>query len=256
MEQKDELTKDKLWLEFSRNPSKELRNKLVLRYISLVKTVLRTIKIPQTSILTKQDLINFGIIGLIEAIERFDLRKEVKFETFAYQRIRGSMLDEIRRVDWLSRSARQKAQEVLNSAEQKSSSDNLDFPKSIDKAQLNEKELAQFALALQSSQEAFFIGEVSPTENENNDINFLENLPYPDDKSPLEKMVDNEKIQLIVDILKSLPERDRLIITLHYYENLKFREISAFLGISESRISQIHSAVIKRIREKFRKLEE
>lgn len=248
---------DEIWIEYRKTKSPELRNKLVLKYISLVRSILRTINIPPDSILNNQDLINIGILGLVEAIEKFNPEQNVKFETFAYTRIKGSILDELRRVDWLSRSTRKKAKEVLETLDKTFvESGSYDFNSIGRSLGLSDKELKDYLMAYQTSQESFFLSDNFEILGDDEEVSFLENLPATDSKDQLENIVDNEKVQIIYHFLLSLPERERLIMTLHYYENLKFKEIGKIIGLSESRVSQIHSSVIKQLRNKFKQMEE
>jgi len=246
-----------IWLQYKKDKSLELRNQIVLKYISLIKTILRTIKLPPNSILTSQDLINVGIIGLVEAIDKYEPEQNIKFETYAYQRIKGAIIDELRRLDWLSRSARKKAKDVISTIDKsfilQGESNISELFKELN---LSEKELKEYIKAYNSSKESFFINESIENIEDGEDVSFLENLAAEEEKSTLEKIVDNEKVEIIYNFLISLPERDRLIVTLYYYENLKFKEIGNILGLSESRVSQIHSNVIKALRKKFQELED
>ncbi|MGB9770704.1 MAG: sigma-70 family RNA polymerase sigma factor [Candidatus Kapaibacteriota bacterium] len=245
-----------IWNKYKKNPDAELRNQLVLNYIPLVKSILRKFNIPENSILTNQDLINVGIIGLVEAIEKYEPEQNVKFETFAYNRIKGAIIDELRKVDWLSRGARKKAKDVVETIDRAFvQSGNNSYEEISKRLNLTEKEFNSFIFAYHSSQEAFFYTESTLIEEESQEIEFLENLPTPDSKTTLEELVENEKVQIIYNFLLSLPERDRLIVILYYYENLRFKEIGKILGLSESRVSQIHSSVIKRLRNKFKELD-
>lgn len=248
---------NEIWLKYKEKPDEELRNTLVLKYISLVKAILKKFRLPENSILTNNDLINIGIFGLVEAIEKFDPSMNVKFETYAYPRIKGAILDELRKIDYLSRDARKKAKDFTETINRSFVQDGETNIENItQKLNLSEKVLKTYILAYQSSKESFYLDEGIEIDDDGQKLDFLENLPTPEEKSTLEEIVENEKIQLIYQFLLALPERDRLIITLYYYENLKFKEIGQILGLSESRVSQIHSSVIKRLRNKFKALEE
>ncbi|QLH54208.1 MAG: RNA polymerase sigma factor for flagellar operon [Candidatus Kapaibacterium sp.] len=245
------------WLKYKETQDLKLRNELVLKYISLVKSILNKFKLPESSILTKQDLINIGILGLVDAIEKFDPNQSVKFETYAYPRIKGAIIDELRRIDWLSRGARKRAKEVIESMDKSFvRGGKTNFDELAKNLNLSESEFKSYILAYQASKESFYYTEIIEIEDDGQEIDFLENLASEDEKTALDEMVENEKVQLIYDFLLMLPERDRLIVTLHYYENLKFKEIGQILGLSESRVSQIHSSVIKRLRKKFEAFEE
>lgn len=247
---------NKIWILYKSNRSLELRNKLVLTYVPFVKSILRHINLPSNSILTESDLINFGIIGLIESIEKFDPEQNVKFETYAYQRIRGAIFDELRRFDWLSRNSRKKVKEYIDTVDKSFAEKGIyDLNDILKRLNINEKELKEFVKAYQSSQEAFFLGDIIEITEDENEVSFIDNLPDNKDKTTLDEIVENEKVQIIFEFLMKLPERERLVVTLYYYENLKFKEIGKILGLSESRISQIHSFVLKKLKKKFEELE-
>ncbi len=245
------------WFNFRKERTSELRNKLVLKYLPFVKTIIKSINLPPNSILSNNDLVNIGIIGLVEAIEKYDPEQNIKFETFAYPRIKGAIFDELRRIDWLSRNTRRKAKEFSDKLDryfvQKGEYDLKELSKVLN---LDEKEMKEYLLAYQTFQESFFIGENLEFVEDNEEIPFIQNLAIEEEKNPLENIVENEKVQIIYRFLLSLPDRERLIATLYYYENLKFKEIGQILGLSESRVSQIHSSIIKRIRNKFKEMEE
>jgi RNA polymerase sigma factor for flagellar operon FliA len=247
-----------IWKSYKLQRDSSLREKLVLNYISLVRSVMKSISIPANSILTRDDLISSGIIGLIDAIEKYDPNRGVKFETYAVQRIKGAILDELRKVDWLSRTARQKVTEISSTLDsiQNETTTEPTFPEAISKLNINTSEINSYLLAYRSSKEGFFINETSFNGDDEEPTSFLENIPDESQKSPLDVIVDEEKISIIMDYLNTLPERNRLIITLYYYENLKFKEIGKLLNISESRVSQVHSEVIAQLKEKFKTIEE
>ncbi len=247
---------NKTWLLYKNSKSLELRNKLVLAYVPFVKLVLRNINLPTNSILSESDLVNFGIVGLIESIEKYDPGQNVKFETYAYQRIRGAIFDELRRIDWLSRNSRKKAKEFIETADKSfAEKGRYDLDDVMKKLNVDEKELSEYVKAYQSSQESFFLGDVIELNGEGDEVPFLENLPDNEEKTALDEIVENEKVQIIYEFLKKLPEKERLVVTLYYYENLKFKEIGKLLGLSESRISQIHSFVLKKLKKKFKEFE-
>lgn len=247
-----------IWELYKLQQSDSLREKLVLYYIPLVRSAIKTISIPTASILTRDDLISSGIIGLIDAIEKYDPTRGVKFETYALQRIKGAILDELRRVDWLSRSARQKAQEVISALEsiQNDAANGTTLFELSSKLDIDDSEINRYLSAYQSSQEAFFISETTFTDDEEEPTSLLESIADEDQKSALDEIVDKEKISIILDFLNSLPERNRLIMTLYYYENLKFKEIGKALNLSESRVCQVHSEIIEQLKKKFKVIEE
>ncbi len=244
-----------IWDEYLRTRDFNLRERLVLFYLPFVKGILSSFSIPKNSVLTKEDLTSAGILGLIWAIEKYNPEFGVKFEVYAQHRIKGSILDELRKVDWLSRSSRNKAEKFLKIIEQIESEITTDseFVSLSERLEVDETELRKYFQAYNSYLSANFVrgSQIIDSEEE---VNLLENIP-DDSKTPLENIVSQEKIEVITDFLKSLPERSRLIITLYYYENLTLKEIGKLLNISESRVCQIHSEVIAQLKSKFQSLD-
>jgi len=231
------------------------RDKLIIENLPLVKYVVNKFLIYLPSFVDKEDLAEYGIIGLLEAAERYDQRKDTKFSTYAISRIRGSILDYLRSQDWLPRSVREKAtaaQEVYFSLEQKLNRPPL--PEEVASA-LNigtsewEKLLAEINFSIFLSLEEY---------NQKNDDNGKENrgTQFVDNKyhDPLSHLETQEEKELLVEVLKKLPKRERLVITLYYYEGLMIKEISMVLGISESRVSQLHHQGLYTLRTKMNKI--
>lgn len=253
-----EFSIDELWELYLSNRNTESRNLLVLRYIFLVRSAIQKLNLPKYSMFSKDDLVNTGIIGLIEAIDKFDPSIGAKFEYFAYQKIRGKILDELRKIDWISRDARQKAQNLQYaiSTIHSESGEKPTYMEVLEKMNITEEEFKKFVLAYESYRLSFFVGEGQILNVDGEEIPILENYPDVESIEPLDKLIEEEKIKIIANFLESLPERNRLIMILYYYENLKFREIAQILEISESRVSQIHSQTISLLKKKFQELEE
>jgi RNA polymerase sigma factor for flagellar operon FliA len=187
---------------------------------------------------------SIGVIGLNEAIERFDPYRGVKFETFASQRIRGIMLDEIRKVDWLPRSVRDKYKKAWKSLSELNM-DKVNGEKYARAIKMSVGEFDQIKGYLANAEA------VSLTRSIGEDMT-LEDV-ISGDSEVIERYEDIELKEQLVEALKQLPERERTIVTLYYYEDLTFKEIGKALGISESRVSQIHSEVVERMKQLFRK---
>ncbi|MCZ7603263.1 MAG: sigma-70 family RNA polymerase sigma factor [Ignavibacteriales bacterium] len=196
-----------LWSEYKKSPNFELKKEIVITYSNLVHYVIHNSKFINYDIFDEKDYFQFGIEGLSEAIDRFDPDYGTKFETYALQRIRGKIIDEIRKVQ--SKYRVQTNSNILAT--------NLSLNKSV------------------SDDESFMLYEVIPDDNEEPDET-LENL---------------EAKELLVEALQKLEERDRLIITLYYYEHLNYKEIAQILGITVSRVSQVHSKIIDKLRSKL-----
>jgi RNA polymerase sigma factor for flagellar operon FliA len=196
-----------LWSEYKKSPNSELKKEIVVTYSNLVHYVIHNSKFINYDIFDEKDYFQFGIEGLSEAIDRFDPDYGTKFETYALQRIRGKIIDEIRKVQ--SKYRVQTNSNILAT--------NLSLNKSV------------------SDDESFMLYEVIPDDNEEPDET-LENL---------------EAKELLIEALQKLEERDRLIITLYYYEHLNYKEIAQILGITVSRVSQVHSKIIDKLRSKL-----
>ncbi len=229
-----------IWIQYRDTKSHDLRSKLFYSYLRLVKFVMRKFAVNAASmkgVIERKDLMQVGMIGLLEAIERYDPERGTKFETFALSRIQGAMQDELRRIDWLPRSERKKIREAR---------DDNGLPV--------------------ESKHGYSIGtsDVMLTREGLTRLNELEGGSSGHNKNPeiadttpdiREQMNTNNVVQLISDQIEKLNERDRLVITLYYYEEMKFREIAEVLGLTESRVSQIHSTVIAGLRRNMKTLE-
>ncbi|MCL5035345.1 MAG: FliA/WhiG family RNA polymerase sigma factor [Bacteroidetes bacterium] len=238
------MTTQELWKKYSRRRSAATKKELVLAYLNLVKFAARAINLPSRCVFNNEDLMSIGIIGLNEAIERFDPARGVKFETFASQRIRGIMLDEIRKVDWLPRSVRDKYKKASKSLSELNM-DTVNGEKYAKAINMSVSEFEQIKGYLANADA------VSLTRSIGEDMT-LEDV-ISGDSEVIEMYEDAEMKEQLVIALKQLPERERMVVTLYYYEELTFKEIGKTLGISESRVSQIHSEVIAKLKALFKK---
>jgi len=243
----------KTWLEYSRSKDPDIKKKLLLHYLPLVKHVVgrMTISVPHS--ISHEDLVSAGIMGLIASIDRFDPAVGVKFETYVVPRIRGAVLDELRALDWVPRSVRAKAKRlekaiavVENQLGRNATDEEIAQEMNMDLEEL-ESLIAEvsFNSILSLDQEYSDGGDHSTTL-----YDLVENVRSEDP----EKMLEAEELkQILVRIINGLPEREKLVIALYYYEELTLKEIGMVLDISESRVSQIHTKAIARIRAKLKK---
>lgn len=243
-----------LWKEHIQYRSEETRHNLILHYIWLVKYVLQQMKIPTNSLLSEEDFINIGILGLHESISKYDLDRGVKFESYAVPRIKGTIQDELRKLDWLSRSARKKASDILEAGDQLRSETGREVSTEEIRIKLNlSEERYQTYLSAAAAAKASLSMNESSHQNfgEESDYDLIEELPDSDNQDILENLENEERLGVIRDYLKSLKEKKRHVMMLYYYENLTFKEIGTLLNVSESRVCQIHTQVVADLRIKL-----
>ncbi|MCH8303505.1 MAG: FliA/WhiG family RNA polymerase sigma factor [Candidatus Marinimicrobia bacterium] len=243
-----ENSANSLWESFSETRNDKIREKLLFQYLPLVKQIAGGIigKLPAS--VSIDELIDAGVIGLLESIDRYDIQASVKFETYAFTRVRGAMMDELRKMDWAPRSLREKtkrldeAHRVLASkfGRQPSNEEIADHLKiSLDKFHQISKEVG--AVNPISLDKEIFSGTGEST-------NLYDIVEEKDVITPLKSLEDKELKSLMVKEIEKLPRNEKLVIALYYYEELTLREIGDILNLSESRISQIHSKVVKKLK--------
>jgi RNA polymerase sigma factor for flagellar operon FliA len=242
---------ENIWSEYNSNPTPTIRNELFLQYSWIVHYVISKLKVPDNSILDRGDLVNIGMIGLSESIDRFDIEKNVKFESYAITRVRGTIQDELRKLDWLSRTARKKVNSI-NKIKEKTLKENgieVSDIEIIEKLGITNDQYDSYMQAMEASRNSqSFIDKNDITEE---GFSLTDNISYNDEVSHLDNMIDVEKVEHLAEFLKKLPEKKRLVIALYYYENLTFKEIGKLIDVTEGRVSQIHSEVIKELRVKI-----
>ena len=243
-----EAEKKKLWDKYMKTKSQEIREQLILEYVNLVNLVAGRMGMYLGYTVEYDDLVGYGIFGLIDAIDKFDLEKQVKFETYASLRIRGAILDQIRKMDWIPRTLRQR-QRQMDHACMKLESE-LGRPASD----------AEIANELDISVEEY--------NGWKNDAQFM-NLVSLDDyleqggdgrmevagsrrfDHPEQAVEKRELKKMLAEALKSLTEKECSVITLYYYEDMTLKEISQVLSVSESRVSQLHTKALRKIKEQL-----
>lgn len=229
---------------------------MFIQYSWIVNYVLSKLKVPDNSILERGDLVNIGMIGLSESIDRFDIEKNVKFESYAITRVRGTIQDELRKLDWLSRTARKKVNSInkLKDETLKENGIEVTDEEIIRKLGLTSDQYNSYLQAMEASRNTLSFVD-SSTESDSEGYSLVDNIAYDDESNQLEGMIESEKIEYLTNYLKDLPEKKRLVIALYYYENLTFKEIGKLIDVTEGRVSQIHSEVIKELKVKINKYE-
>ncbi|MBF0547428.1 MAG: RNA polymerase sigma factor WhiG [Candidatus Riflebacteria bacterium] len=245
----------KLWMRYKHSHDQRIKDSLIMKYASFVKYVAGRIAVNLPSNVEFDDLVSYGILGLIDAIEKYDPERKVKFKTYAKTRIRGAIFDELRILDWTPRSIRQKARKLekayakLEGKLGRDATDEeiADFLK-IDISELHKLFDETKKSLLLSLDEIFYDDEEGSSR-----FDFVENQKSD---NPQLKIEESEAKKILADAISKLNERERLVITLYYYEDLTSKEIGKILGVSDSRVSQLHTKAILRLRGRLSRLRE
>ncbi|HYY03967.1 MAG TPA: RNA polymerase sigma factor WhiG [Gaiellaceae bacterium] len=243
-----------LWRQYRGNPqSKALRDRLILTYAPLVKYVAGRLGSGLPAHVDDDDLISYGLLGLIGAIERYDPDRDVKFETYAIARIKGSIIDELRAMDWVPRSVRARARDIERAiAELERKLHRAPTDEEIaEKIGITQEELEESLTDISRSSIAALdeLWTVNTGGGGGGDqvalIDTIEDTEAPDPQSSLSQ---TEMKEAVGEAIARLPEREKLVVTLYYYEELTLREIGEVLGVTESRVSQLHTKAILRLK--------
>ena len=246
------MSTQSLWLEYRRTQDQGLRDRLILTYAPLVKYVAGRLGSGLPAHVDEGDLVSYGLLGLIGAIERYDLNRDIKFETYALARIKGANIDEQRALDWVPRSVRSRAREIeraIGEFEAKTGRAPTD-EEIATKIGISETELND-SLSDISRSSIGALDELWSVSGEGDQISLLDTLEDTTGARPADALDETETRELVADAISRLPEREKLVITLYYYEELTLREIGEVLGVTESRVSQLHTKAILRLRSRL-----
>lgn len=244
---------NELWQEYRNTRSHELREKLVLRYVTLVKYVAGRLAIGLPPSVQADDLISSGILGLMDAIDKYDLERDTRFETYAVTRIRGAILDELRALDWIPRSTRQKARKLENVY--------IELENSLGRAATTEEVAKKMNLSTSAlyglldevrSTNLVSLDEFVQGKDGDGQTRLVDAVEDRVSLDPTDRIDIEDLKEVMNGAILRLPPRERLVIALYYYEELTLKEIGSILNVSESRISQIHTKAIVRLRGKLR----
>jgi RNA polymerase sigma factor for flagellar operon FliA len=234
-----------LWNTYASDPSQENRDRLVSRYVPLVRYVAARMALVPPPGLDYEDLLSFGIFGLLDALDRFDPKKGFVFQTFAVPRIRGAILDELRRYDWISRSGREKLSRLEAASERlyqsRGTIDDQELMKTLEMDEKGYRELLEIA----GRTYMVSLDDVLALEEGEVRRGSAVADPQPDAQSVVERDEDRRRV---TEALEALPERERLLLSLYYYEGLTLKEIGQVLGVTESRVSQLHGKALATLR--------
>ena len=239
-----------LWHKYRRTGDAAIRDRLILTYAPLVKYVAGRLGSGLPAHVDEGDLVSYGLLGLIGAIERYDPDRDVKFETYAIARIKGAIIDELRAMDWVPRSVRARARDIeraIGELEAKAGRAPND-QEIARKLGITEEELEGSLTEIARSSIAA-LDELWTVSGSDGDqvalIDTIEDHEAPDPQASLSHI---EMKEAIADAIARLPEREKLVVTLYYYEELTLREIGEVLGVTESRVSQLHTKAILRLK--------
>ena len=242
-----------MWVQFKQTGDQRVRERLILHYSPLVKYVAGRVGVGLPANIEQADLVSYGIFGLIDAIEKFDLERSIKFETYAISRIRGAIIDELRAIDWIPRSVRYKAREVEKAY-------------ALLEGQLHrtpsEVEVAgQMGMSLHDLHQVFtqvsFVNVLALDEllgvgaDKGDKLSLVDTLEDTRAEDPVQAFESEETKYLLARAINMLPEREKIVVTLYYYEGLTLAEIGQVLGVTESRICQMHTKAVMQLRAKL-----
>lgn len=234
---------EQLWISYKEQNNKEAKDALIVHYVALVKIIAGRLYSSYNAHVEFDDLLGYGIIGLIDAIEKFDYKKQIKFETYANIRIRGAIIDQIRHMDWIPRSTRQKYKKIEEAIAK------------LQKIHGNDLSDEHIAAELEMTLEEYakLVGEVTTysivsLEEKLEDNSNFDIASSSIDFQPEDRFAEREVKRILADTIDALPEKEKKVMQLYYYSELTYKEIAEVLSISESRVSQIHTKAIAKLK--------
>ena len=241
---------DGLWQQYDKAKDMQTRNELLTQYLHLVKVIVYRMMPTCHNYNEYDDLVSYGVIGLMDAIDKFNVHQGVKFETYATLRIRGEILDHLRRQDWAPSSLRRKISSIGEAY------DRLEallqrYPTESEVAAFLKMDIDELQKILEKTHTFNLVSfEELITKNQASSWDYAADSV----NEPEAKTEKKEMNRLLANVIDSLPEKERLVLTLYYYEEMTLKEIAEVLGVSESRVSQIHSKILTKMRTKLRPL--
>lgn len=242
------VDRGKLWDSYREKPTPELREQIIIEYAPLVKVVAGRLSMYLGKNVEFEDLVSYGIFGLIDAIDKFDLGKDVKFETYASLRIRGSILDQIRKMDWIPRTVRQKQKKIddaIKTIEMRTGKNATDEDIAAELG-VSDEELLDWQSQLKVTNVVSLNEYVEQGTEPAMDAHCNSHFIQPED------MVSQQELkQMLEEALALLTEKENKVVLMYYYEDMTLKEISQVLGVSESRVSQLHTKAIVKMRKRM-----
>jgi RNA polymerase sigma factor for flagellar operon FliA len=243
---------DQLWADYKASGSREARDRLIVHYSPLVKYVAGRVSVGLPQNIEQADLVSYGIFGLIDAIDKFDPGRAIKFETYAIARIKGAIIDELRSIDWVPRSVRAKARSV-EKAYAKLEASLLRTPTDTEVA--NEMGISEQDLHNVFNQISFVgliaLDEMLSVGGDRGESTTLGDTIPDKGEGPVAAFEVEEMKQILASAINRLGDREKIVLTLYYYEGLTLAEIGEVLGVTESRVCQIHTKAVLQLRSKM-----
>ncbi len=244
-----EKTEEDLWKTYRKTHNGQIRDRLIKQYLPLVKYVAGKLAVGMPQNVEFDDLVSYGVIGLFDAIEKFDPGKHVKFKTYAVTRVRGAIFDQLRQLDWVPRSIRQKTRELEETVRRLESQLGRSASDTEIAAELgvSVKDFEKLILKI-SGTTVLSLNDVWYSGDDNDRMSIGDSIESPHNRNP-DAIVEKQEIKrVIVEAINELPDKEKKVLVLYYYEDLTLKEIGAVLGVTESRISQLHTKAIMRLR--------
>jgi RNA polymerase sigma factor for flagellar operon FliA len=248
--EESETQVEAVWSEYKRTGDRRLRDQLIVRYSPLVKFVAGRVSAGLPHTIDQADLVSYGMFGLIDAIEKFDTERSIKFETYAITRIKGAIIDELRSIDWVPRSVRAKARAVeqayaaLEGSLGRSPSDG----EVATELQISEDELQQIFSQISYVGLVALDEVIAGSRQERGEATTLGDTLADRGEGPMAAFEVEEMKQILAGAINRLGEREKIVLTLYYYENLTLAQIGEVLGVTESRVCQIHTKAVMQLR--------
>ncbi len=243
---------DKMWADYKATHNEKLRDEIITNYLYLVKHVVGRLIVGLPQHVNIEDMYSTGIMGLIKAVERFDPTMKNKFETYAILLVKGAVIDEMRALDWVPRSIHQKANWISKAQ--------IELQQELGR-EATDGELAKYlGLSIDALQDlmvrvrpAVLISlDVNASDNDEDNTTMADRIPDDKSKTSYEVADRNEFSTLLRRAVLDLPEQERMVLVLYYYENLMLKEIGQVMDVSESRVSQIHTKAVMRLRQRLK----
>ena len=246
---------EELWHEYKASDSRDARDRLIVHYSPLVKYVAGRVAVGLPQSIEQSDLVSYGIFGLIDAIDKFDPDRKVKFETYAIARIKGAIIDELRSIDWVPRSVRAKARAVETAFAK--------LEANLSRAPTDAELAMEMGISDKELQDIFtqvsFVGLVALDEmlsgGDKGEGTTLGDTIADKGDGPVEAFAVEEMKQILAGAINRLGDREKIVLTLYYYEGLTLAEIGQVLGVTESRVCQIHTKAILQLRSRLAEAE-